>query len=173
MKTLARSIEKASVLFDLILGAMVYAAAAILLAITVAVCWDVLARAFASRPLPGVLELTEYGLLYITFLCAPWVLRNEGHVTSDLVVSSLSLKKQGWLTAVTSLMGGAVCLILTWFGTVVSLDKLRMGSYQPTAMETPDFPIFVIIPIGSFFLFIQFVRRARANFAYYKEIKSE
>lgn len=160
MRTFQRSVAKASAVFDFILGALVYVAAGILAFIILAVCWDVLARAIAARPLPWVLEFTEYGLLYMTFLCTAWVLKNEGHVTSDLLISSLNKKTQIVMNTVTSIMGGLVCLILTWFGTAVSLEKLRMGSYQPTAMEPPDFPIFVIIPIGTFLLFIQFMRRA-------------
>jgi TRAP-type C4-dicarboxylate transport system permease small subunit len=161
---------KASAVFDFILGALVYVAAAILLFITLAVCWDVVARAAASRPLPWVLEFTEYGLLYMTFLCAAWVLRKEGHVTSDLLIGSLSKQKQIVMNTITSIMGALVCLVLTWFGTAVSLEKLQMGSYQPTPMEPPDFPIFIIIPIGSFLLFIQFMRRAWAHRTNWKEL---
>jgi C4-dicarboxylate transporter DctQ subunit len=164
---------KASAVFDFIVGALVYVAAAILAFITLAVCWDVIVRSVAARPLPWVLEFTEYGLLYMTFLCTAWVLKNEGHVTSDLLISSLKKKTQIVLNTVTSITGGLVCLILTWFGTSVSLEKLHMGSYQPTAMEPPDFPIFVIIPIGSFLLFIQFMRRAWVHRTSWKELGTE
>ncbi len=173
VKTLLRSMKTASVVFDFILGALVYLAAGILAFITLAVCWDVAARAIAASPLPWVLEYTEYGLLFMTFLCAAWVLKNEGHVTSDLLISSLKEKAQAVLNMATSIMGGVVCLILTWFGTAVSLEKLQIGSYQPTPMETPDFPIFLIIPIGSFLLFIQFMRRAWAHRARWKELGTE
>jgi C4-dicarboxylate transporter, DctQ subunit len=173
VQKLLRSMAKASAVFDFILGALVYVAAAILAFITLAVCWDVIARATAAKPLPWVLEFTEYGLLYMTFLCAAWVLRKEGHVTSDLLISSLSKKTQIVMNTVTSMMGGVVCLILTWFGTAVSLEKLRMGSYQPTAMEPPDFPIFIIIPIGTFLLFIQFMRRAWIHRTSLKEHRTE
>ena len=170
MRTLLRSMAKASAVFDFILGALVYVAAAILLLITLSVCWDVIARGIVGKPLSWVLEFTEYGLLYMTFLCTAWVLKKEGHVTSDLFISSLNKKTQIIMNTVTSLMGGVVCLILTWFGTAVSLEKLQMGSYQPTPMEPPDFPIFIIIPIGSFLLFIQFMRRAWVHRASWKEL---
>lgn len=173
VKTLLRSMAKASMVFDFIVEALFYLGAAILAFLTLAVCWDVLARAIAASPLSWVVEITQYGLLYMTFLCTAWVLKEDRHVTVDLLTGFLSKKSQAALTTVTSIVGGMVCLVLTWFGSVVSVEKLRMGSYQPTPLEFPDFPLFVIIPIGSFLLFIQFMRRAWANGKSWKELGTE
>ena len=137
--------------------------AAILAFLTLAVCWDVIARSVAGKPLVWLLEFTEYGLLFMTFLCTAWVLKNEGHITSDLLLVALSPKNQAFLNTATSLLGAVICLFLVWVGTVVSWEKLQEGAFQPTTIQPPDFPIFVIIPIGSFLLFIQFLRRAYKN----------
>jgi TRAP-type C4-dicarboxylate transport system permease small subunit len=146
--------------------------AAILAFLMIAVCWDVLARAFAGRPLTWVLEFTEYGLLYMTFLCAAWVLKTEGHVTNDVLFSRLSPKSQSLLNLITSILGAMICLVLTWFGAGVTWEKLQSGAYQPTPIEPPDFPIFVIIPIGCFLLSIQFVRRACIHLGKWNTMKS-
>lgn len=153
-------LTKASSFFDRILGVLLFLGAAILAFLLLAVCWDVIARTVAGEPLAWVLEFTEYGLLYMTFLCAAWVLKNEGHVTNDLFFATLSPKNQALLNAATSVLGAVICLVLTWFGAVVSWEKLQNGAYQPTAIEPPDFPIFVIIPLGCLLLSIQFLRRA-------------
>lgn len=155
--------KKISLVFDQILGVFMFLGSAILAFLLLAVCWDVFARTFFGRPLTWVLEFTEYGLLYMTFLCAAWVLKNEGHVISDLVLVGLSQRNQAFLNTVTSFVGAVVCLILTWFGADVSWEKLQSGAFQPTAIQPPDFPIFVIIPVGCFLLFIQFLRRAFSN----------
>ncbi|MFH1116680.1 MAG: TRAP transporter small permease [Pseudomonadota bacterium] len=161
---------KASAAFDFILGALVYLGAGILAFLTLAVCWDVVSRATPAGPLTWVLEFTQYGLLYMTFLCTAWVLKKEGHVTTDLLICRLKEKTRELLITATSIIGGLVCLTLTWYGAVVSLEKLRIGSYQPTPLETPDFPVFMIIPIGSFLLFVQFMRRAWAHRTRWKEL---
>lgn len=158
--------------FDFIIGALVYVAAAILTFIMLAVCWDVIARAVVGKPLSWVLEFTEYSLLYITFMCTAWVLKDEGHVTTDLFLLSLKKKNQHLMTMVTSVIGGLVCLILTWYGTAVSIAKLRAGSFEPTAIQPPDFPLYIIIPIGSFLLFVQFMRRAWAQRKKWMELKN-
>ena len=164
---------KASSAFDRILGVFMFLAAAILAFLMLAVCWDVIARTFAGKPLIWLLEFTEYGLLYITFLCTAWVLKNEGHVISDLLLVALSPKSQAFLNMATSILGAVICLFLTWFGAAVSWEKLQSGAYQPTPIEPPDFPIFVIIPIGSFLLFIQFLRRAYKNLGHWRAARSK
>ncbi len=168
-----RLLTKASSAFDSVLGALNFLGAAILAFLMIAVCWDVIARSFAGKPLTWVLEFTEYGLLYITFLCTAWVLRNEGHVTSDLILSSLSPKTRAAFNTITSILGAVICLILTWFGAEVSWGKLQSGAFQPTAIQPPDFPIFVIIPTGSFLLFIQFLRRAYHNLVIWQTARTE
>ena len=155
--------------FDLILDVFMFLAAAVIGFLMISVCWDVLARTFFGEPVEWVLEYTEYGLLYITFLSAAWVLRNEGHVANDLLLSGLSAKNECLFNTITSLLGMVICIFLCWFGAVVSWEKLQSGAYQPTPTETPDFPIFVIIPIGSFLLSVQFLRRMHRNLVKWKE----
>jgi TRAP-type C4-dicarboxylate transport system permease small subunit len=159
---------KGASVFDRILGIFFFLGAIILAFILLAVCWDVIARAVANKPLSWVLEFSEYSLLFMCFLCAAWVLRNNGHVISDLLLVRLSPKKQAFLNTLTSILGAVICVILTGFGTYISLDKLWAGSFLPTTIKPPDFPLFMIIPKGSFLLTIQFLRRAFANYKIWK-----
>ena len=151
---------RASFVFDYILGALTYLAAAILTFIMLAICWDVIARAVANAPLQWVLEFSEYSLLYFTFLCTAWVLKNERHVIVDIWLNRLNPKTRALFNVVTSIICAIICLFLTWYGWDVSWEHLQQGFFQPTVIRPPDFPIFVIIPIGSFLLVIQFLRRA-------------
>ena len=166
-----RWLIKGSSVFDHLLDAFFFLGGVILAFIMLAVCWDVIGRAVANRPLTWVLEFSEYSLLYMCFLCTAWVLRNNRHVISDLLIVRLSRKTQLFLNTITSIIGAAICAILTWFGTLVSLEKLQAGAYQPTTIKPPDFPIFIIIPIGCCLLSIQFLRRAHKNFKTWKELK--
>ncbi len=163
MEAQNKLLSKLSAGFDYLLSVLMMLGAIILAFLMLAVCWDVIARTAAGKPLIWLLEFTEYGLLYITFLCTAWVLKNEAHVTSDLLLVSLSLKRQALLNSITSVLGAVICLVLFWFGADVAWEKLQSGAYQPTALQPPDFPIFMIIPVGFLLLFIQFLRRIRKN----------
>jgi len=119
-----------STVFDFILDAFLVLSAIILAFIMLAVCWDVIARAVVNKPLKWVLEFSEYSLLYICFLGAAYVLKKERHVTSDLLIVRLNPKNQAFLAIITSILGAIICIILTWFGTDVSIEKLLVGSFQ-------------------------------------------
>lgn len=172
MQAMKTCFKRSGRAFDVFLGSLVYVASAVLTFILLSVCWDVLARTIAGSPLPWVLEFTEYSLLYVTFLCSAWVLKNEGHVNSDLLLIALGKTKRAFLNGATSIIGAGVCAIIGYFSLIVSLEKLRDGSFQPTAMAPPDFPLYVIIPIGFFLLLVQFLRKAYRHFSEWKTMRS-
>ena len=159
-------------IFDRIVNALFFVAGALIAFFMLAICWDVIARSLWGEPLKWVLEFSEYGLLFITFLGTAWVLRSEGHVSIDIVLGHLSSRKRLLLTAVISLVGAVICAFLVYWGGFVSIDCLQRELYQPTPMQIPDFPLFMIIPVGSFLLFIQFLRRAHDNFVNWKTARS-
>jgi TRAP-type C4-dicarboxylate transport system permease small subunit len=167
-----RPAKLASSFFDTLLNIFAALGGAILAFLLLSVCWDVIARSVARKPLPWVEEFTEYGLLFMCFLCTAWVLKTDKHVVSDLLLVSLSKRTQALLNTLTSIAGGLVCLVLTYFGWVVAWNKYKMGSYQPTIMQPPDFPIFLIIPIGFILLSIQFARRTSKYFNAWKAWKT-
>ena len=160
--------KKASSFFDLILKIFAFLGGAILAFLMLAVCWDVLARAFWAKPLRWVLEFTEYGLLYMCFLCTAWVLKNDRHVISDLLLVALSKKVQALFNTITSIVGGIICMILTYVGWGVAWEKYQAGAYQPTVIQPPDFPLYLVIPVGCLLLTIQFSRRAYKHLKFWK-----
>ncbi len=145
--------------FDRIIGVMAGAASVILAFAFLSVCVDVVMRYFLNRPMIWVEELTEESLLYITFLGAAWVLRREGHVKIDLVVNRLGWRAQTWLGIVSSIVGIVISLVLIYYGARVTWDQWVRGVYWTTTLSIPNAYYLVIVPIGSFLLLIQFLRR--------------
>ena len=58
----------------------------ILVLCATSICADVLLRYFFGRPLMGSTELTEYALVYITFLGAAWGVARGAHIDIDAFV---------------------------------------------------------------------------------------
>ena len=146
-------------LFDHILNAMAFLAGIILVFIMLSVGLEVIVRYFFNRPMIWVTEVTECLLLYTTFLGTGWLLREEGHVKVDIILNRLKPRTTAFLGILSSLVGIFVSSMLTYYGMSLTWNYLRRGIYTPTAMEIPVAAIHVIIPIGSFMLLIQFVRR--------------
>lgn len=147
-------------MFDRILGFLVAFSCILLSFVTISVCLEVVLRYFFNRPQVWVIELSEYSLLYITFLGAAWVLKSEGHVRVDLVTATLGSKGR----AICSFMSFLVCLtvsiVLVVYGTRVTWAHFAKGIYNPTILEFPKSAVLLVIPVGGITLAIQSLRGA-------------
>ncbi len=122
---------------------------------------DVLMRKFLFMPIKGSIEISEYFMIWITFLGAAWVLKQEGHVKVDVLLTSLKPRSQALLNAATSYIMAAICLFLTVWGGIVTHDVVIRGAARVYQFTVPLWILVIIIPISSFFLFIQSIKRAR------------
>lgn len=150
--------------FDKIIAVFFWVAGVLLLFVTVGTCVDVILRYSFNRPVHWMLEITEYAMLYIPFLGAALVLKEEGHIRIDLVITFLSERLRGWLNVVTSFVGGVVMGTYTWFGAQVTLDYFCRGVPSLESLKTPMFLVLMIIPIGGFFFSIQFFRQMAGHY---------
>jgi len=153
-------LTKGAAVFDRITGLLALLGASILTFMMLAVCWEVISRYFLGRGVIWVIEFSEYFLLYITFLGTAWLLKKDGHVKMDILLTRFKPKTQHLINSITSILGAILCLVVAWSGAEVAWDHLQRGLHQPTLIAPPDFPIFAVIPVGSFLLFIQFLRRS-------------
>lgn len=152
--------SRAARIFDAILDAGAVLAGVLVLAVMLVTSVKVVFRYVLRLGLIGVDQISGALLLYITFLGAAWVLQRDEHVTIDLLVGRLSPPARRRLDAVNSLVGAAICFVLTWYGTLEVVDSWRRGILIPAEIELPRVVNLVVIPLGSFFLGLQFIRRA-------------
>ncbi len=131
----------------------------IVVLIFVVVCLGVIMRYFVHRPLGWVVQTSEYGLVFITFLGAAWVLRMDKHVTMEMVVNRLKPRNQELLRTITSIAGALICLVLVIYGSQVSWDLFQRGVYDALVLDVPMAPLVAIIPLGSLLLLLEFLRR--------------
>lgn len=153
-------LTKPTSIFDRIIDLFAGAAGVIVLFLIASICAEIVMRYFLNRPLAWVVEISETNLLYLTFLGAAWVLKREGHVKVDIVVSRFRPGIQALFNAISSILGAAVCLVLIWYGAQETWSHFVRGLYLPDT-HMPIAPILLIIPLGSFLFFIQFLRQTR------------
>lgn len=146
-------------IFDKVLIILFWIAGALLMFSTIGTCIDVIFRYFLNRPIHWMLEITEYIMLYIPFLGAAYVLKEEGHIRVDILINHLNEKTKRILNIITSFVGGMVMLTYTWFGGQVTWEYFQRGVPALESLKTPMFLILMIIPIGGFFFTIQFFRQ--------------
>lgn len=163
-----RLVSRLSNIFDRINDFFALLAVIILATIALAITLEIIQRAIWGRTTAGLIELSGFGILYITFLGAAWVLRREGHVRMDILVERLPRRAQAVLNIITSLIGATACGLITFYGIKVTRFFFETGYTLTTLLEPQKWPFIIIIPIGSFLLFIQFLRRTWGFFRDWK-----
>ena len=131
----------------------------LLLLMMLSVIYDIVARLVFHAPTLWVIDINEYLLVYVTFIPAAWILLRDGHVKVVLLSSRLRPRTQRVMTFITDLMGFGYCVILSWKSWQVTSVALEHDYRFSTALSFPQFPIFVIIPLGSAWLALAFLVR--------------
>jgi C4-dicarboxylate transporter, DctQ subunit len=147
-------------LFNRINLACAILGASILFLIAATVVFEVFARALTGSSRLWVIEVSEYALLFITFLGAPYLLEKNMHVVLDLVVNNLPRGPRTILRLVNALIGLAVCAILTAVGIGVVLDQFSTGVREITVMAPRSWWITASLPLGAFLMAVQFLDQA-------------
>lgn len=131
--------------------------AVLLFGIASIICFEVTVRAFGGASRLWVIEVSEYALLFITFLGAPYLLEKNAHVLMDLVYNSFS----GWtrlaVQAVNAAIGLLACAILTAVGIQVVLEQFEVGVREVTVMRPLSWWITASLPLGMGLMCIQFI----------------
>jgi C4-dicarboxylate transporter, DctQ subunit len=130
----------------------------ILVLMTLSIGYAIFARAVG---LPGpvwIVQFNEYAMLWATFLGAAWLLSKKRHVSIELVVSHLSRPTQKVFHLIHSLLGVGLCAILCWYGTLTTIENFQRNVINVQAVDVPMAYVLIVIPLGFFLLFLQFIR---------------
>ena len=144
---------------DILNGAMAATGAVAVVFMMLAISYSVMMRYFWNQPVPWVVEISSYLMLYITFLGAAWLLRKDGHVEVDLFLANAKPRTKAGFKAVTSIGGVVVGFVLAWKGSAVTIDYYQRGVTVMGILSTPQFLLTGIIPIGGALLLIEFLLR--------------
>lgn len=147
-------------LFDKLLNGMAALSGVILVFIVGAVCYTIGMRYFFKLTTIWIMQTTEYALLWIVFLATTWLLREGGHITTDIIYAHLSDKAKVYLDAVMFIAGGIACAVMLYFGITYMYECITCNVTDVRAVTVPKSAVFVIIPVGSLLLTIQFFRMA-------------
>jgi C4-dicarboxylate transporter DctQ subunit len=146
--------------FDKLSDLMAALAGAILVFITGAVCYTIGMRFLFTRTTIWIMQTTEYALLWIVFLGTTWLLREKGHITTDVVYTHLGERTKRYLDLIMNVIGGFAAATMVFLGALHVHECIVGKVTDVRAVTVPKVAIFIIIPIGSFLLTIQFFRMA-------------
>jgi C4-dicarboxylate transporter, DctQ subunit len=156
-----RLLIKLTTVFDKAVSAFAILGGLLLVFVMLAINFGVVTRYFFRTPYAWVSEITSMSLVYITFLATTWVLRKDGHVIMDVVALILKPRSKSILDSVTSFICSIMFLLFMVYGAYLTWDHYDRGLYNShEVLRIPTAYLLAIIPLGSFFLFLQLLRRS-------------
>lgn len=136
-----------------------YAGAGLVLWMMLSIVYDVIARKLFRAPTAWVVDVSAYAIVYVTFLLAAGLLASDRHIKVDAVVSQMRSRARRVLGFAMDLMALCYCVILTWQSWLVAWEAFQRDFRFSTVVGIPQFPVLVVIPVGSAWLCVAFLVR--------------
>lgn len=145
-------------LYEFVLYAMAFVAGAGLVWLMVSVVGSVTMRNLGLQPYAWLFTSVEYGLLYITMLGAPWLVRERGHVHIELVTAALGPAARRIVSRGVALMCVLVCAVLAWKGAELVATNIARNDYDVRAYFFPRWMLTIAFPISFTLMAVEFAR---------------
>ena len=155
--------NRLSDLYGKLLNALGLAACALLFAMMLMICADVLLR---NLPVPGLPrglawsnEVSEVMLYLITMLSAPWLLRQGQHIRVDILLRAIPRFAAWCCEWVADVFGLLCCLWMVWYGVRVAARSFTDGSMTIKTLVTPEWWALAPLPVAFALLAIEMIFR--------------
>lgn len=146
--------------YDDLVNVMGIVAGLLLVWLMVAVVLSVALRNAGLQPWAWLFTSTEYALLYITMLGAPWLVRERGHVHIELVTAMLPRGPQRAVSRLVALLCALISALLAWKGAELVGTNLSRGDFDVRAYYFPRWLLTVSFPLAFGCMGIEFARFA-------------
>jgi C4-dicarboxylate transporter DctQ subunit len=168
-----RLVKELSVVVGSSINFVAYLAAVMLVFLMSIVGIAIFSRYVLHIPIGWVNEITEYILVYLGFLPAAWILKDEGHIKMDLVLNAVSPRAQCMMNTITSIICTIVCLALAWFSFKVTLNLYQTGYLMPTIYHPPKFILVAGIFVGLLLFSLQLIGRTYTFMSKWKTLSKQ
>jgi C4-dicarboxylate transporter DctQ subunit len=126
---------------------------------TALVTANVVGRYFLHSPLAWVIEVTQYILVWFTFLAMAWVLRSDRHIKVEVLTTHLPRRVQIILDLFSDWIGLIVTGTVTGFSAILVIRLYRTHMRETSLLEPLSWPLFLAIVAGSALTMLEFIRR--------------
>jgi C4-dicarboxylate transporter DctQ subunit len=144
--------------YDAVLYGMAYLAAFLMVAMMVTITLDVVLRNLGYQSSAHFFTFTEYALLIVPCLGAPWLAREKGHIYVEIVLMSMGERWRKRMTMLIGVICIAVCLTVAWYGFEVTLRDYLQSEKDVRSMDFPRWMVVGFIPLSFLMMAVEFSR---------------
>jgi TRAP-type C4-dicarboxylate transport system permease small subunit len=144
--------------YDALLYGMAALAGALMACMMLAITVDVILRNLGFQSSAHLFTFTEYALLIVPCLGAPWLVREKGHVYVEILLMAMTpAVRQRWAVGI-GVACVAVCLVLAWYGVSVTWRNFSLNDIDVRSMDMPRWMIVIFIPLAFLMMAVEFAR---------------
>lgn len=140
------------------LYAMAGIAAAMLVWLMISVIVSVVMRNSGLQPFAWLFTSSEYAILYMTMLGAPWLVREKGHVHIELVTAALPAPVRRVVSRLVAAACVLVTVILAWKGAELCLGNIARNDLDVRSYYFPKWILTIAFPVSFTLMAIEFSR---------------
>jgi C4-dicarboxylate transporter, DctQ subunit len=143
---------------DAVVFGMAALAAFLMAAMMVVICVDVVLRNLGYQSSAHFFTFTEYALLMVPCMGAPWLVREKGHIYVEILLMSLGPRLRARMTVAIGLVCIALCLVLAWYGFGITLKDFANAEKDVRSLDMPRWMIVMWIPLAFLMMAVEFAR---------------
>ena len=144
--------------YDAVLYGMAGVAAFLMAAMMVVITLDVILRNLGYQSSAHFFTFTEYALLIVPCMGAPWLAREKGHIYVEILLMSMSVRMRARFTMLIGLICVAVCLVIAWYGFDVALRDYLQNEKDVRSLDMPRWMVVGWIPLSFLMMAVEFAR---------------
>jgi TRAP-type C4-dicarboxylate transport system permease small subunit len=137
---------------------MAWCAGFLIAAMMVVITIDVVVRNLGFQSSSHFFSFTEYALLLVPCLGAPWLVREKGHIYVEILLMYLSPRRRAALRTLIGIICIAVCLVLAWYGFEVTIRDYLTNEKDVRSLDMPRWMIVGFVPLSFTMMAIEFLR---------------
>jgi C4-dicarboxylate transporter DctQ subunit len=144
--------------YEALLYGMAILAGVLITAMMGVITLDVALRNLGYQSSAHFFTFTEYALLMVPCMGAPWLVREKGHIHVEILLMHLGPRARKWLRTGIALACIAVCLTLAWYGFEVTLADWLQSEKDVRSMDMPRWLVVGWIPLSFLMMALEFLR---------------
>ena len=144
--------------YDAVLYGMAWAAGFLMAAMMVVIFVDVVLRNLGYQSSAHFFTFTEYALLAVPCLGAPWLVREKGHIYVEIIFMYLGARQRVVLRYLVGALCVIVCAVLAWYGSLVTIGDFMQNEKDVRSLDMPRWIVVGFIPLSFAMMAVEFLR---------------
>lgn len=153
-----RGLTPISRAYEAVLYGMALCAGVLMVAMMLMIVTDVALRNLGYQSSAHLFTFTEYFLLLIPLLGAPWLVREKGHIYIEVLIGALSPQRRQTLLRLILVLCAAVCAVLAFYGGAITVQDYVQSEKDVRSFDAPRWMLMASMPLAFGMMALEFLR---------------